>query len=96
MNDLTKTKESETPDFVCPHCGMKWDETGEYWRDEEYGYFTLDEGKSMAFFTCAHYRSTLNGRKLVHGCGNRFKVARTVETTVSYGVADKMDTDKVT
>jgi len=84
MRDLKKAKDGEPCDFICPYCGLRWNETEENWYDGEYGFFMLNEGKETVEFTCAQHEWNLGSPRRIRGCGKLFRVDRNVDIKVSY------------
>ena len=70
------------PDVVCPHCGTGWDDHTMV--DEEYGYFTLEDGEDVITVDCSEYDFRRNEKRLRHGCEKTFRIKRTVKIDIKY------------
>lgn len=99
MHELELARKNKPCDLVCPHCGLRWNETEEHWYDGEYGYFMLDKGKTTIEVTCEQcdkYRLIetkcntwkLTGSERIRGCGKRFRFTRNVNITVKHSQED--------
>jgi len=88
MHELELARKNKPCDLVCPHCGLRWNETEEHWYDGEYGYFMLDKGKTTIEVTCEQCEWKLTGSERIRGCGKRFRFTRNVNITVKYSQED--------
>jgi len=88
MHELELARKNKPCDLVCPHCGLRWNETEEHWYDGEYGYFMLDKGKTTIEVTCEQREWKLTGSERIRGCGKRFRFTRNVNITVKHSQED--------